>query len=211
MLQKNVDKSNARPFQERDERQMTVLINAAVIQGERDGLCRIRNVSATGLSIETSMPLSVDEPAVVTLHSGFALTCIVRWTRDGRTGMSCEANPLEAVRGAQGVTPEEDPGPALPRFSRAVAAEAAVLGIIHPCRMDSISTRDIILTGVTEGFEPGRFFSVHIRGLGDFPATVRVSEGESIFARFAAPIPFATLDGWLTDEPWKRERSISHR
>ncbi len=211
MLQNDVDKSNARPFQDRGERQMTVLINAAVIQGERDGLCRIRNMSATGLSIETSMPLTVDEPAVVTLHSGFALTCIVRWTKDGRTGMSCDSNPLEVVQGTQGATPEDDQTPALPRFSRAVAAETAVLGIVHPCRMDSISTRDIILTSVTESMEPGRFFSVHIRGLGDFPATVRVREGEGIFARFSAPIPFAVLDAWLTDEPWKRERSISHR
>jgi len=211
MPQKAIALSDVPPLKERSERQMTVLINAAVIQGDRDGLCRIRNVSPTGLAVETSMPLSVGEPAIVTLHSGLTLSCVVRWTKDGRAGMSCEVNPLDIVQNARAASPDDELGPSLPRFSRSIAAQIAVLGFMHPCKMDSISTRDVILTSLPTRFEAGQFMSVGVRGLGEFPATVRVSEGDGIFASFAAPIPFAALDGWLTAEPWQLKRSIAAR
>ncbi len=203
-----IETSAARPFQDRSDRHMTVLINAAVIHGERDGLCRIRNVSPTGLSIETSMPLVVGEPVIVTLHSGLTLPCVVRWTDDHRAGMSCDLNPIDLIQNARNAGSDDPLAPALPRFSRAIAAEIVVLGFVHGCRMDSISTRDVILTSVPTHFEPGKFVSVGIRGLGEFPATVKVSESDGIFARFATPISFAALDAWLTAEPWNREQPL---
>lgn len=186
--------------EDRAPRHVTVLLNAAIQQNGREGLCRIRNVSFQGLAIETSMPLLAGQEAVITLASGRQAHCIVRWSRDGRAGMSCETDltPLLLEDRAERLAPR--PGPALPRFARAAAVSIRVLGRPHGCTLDSISTSDVLLCD-TIPLERHERISVVIQGLGAFPAVVSISHEGDLFARFTPPLPFRQLDEWLAAQP----------
>lgn len=203
MLSNQEESWASREYQERAPRQMTVLITAAIEQDGRDGLCRIRNMSPTGLSIETALPITLEEPATIMLHSGQTLSCIPRWARDGRVGLSCDVDPttelLDHVRGGQ-----TGPVPSLPRFSRTMGIEIVSRGFLHGCTLDSISTKDVIFTGAPATLVPLQNITVSIRFLGSFIATVRVNDDGQVYATFATPVGFAELNPWLIAGRWGR-------
>jgi len=208
MLEKLIRREVIHPpvVQERAERQMTVLINAAIVQQERDGLCRIRNMSQSGLNVETSVPLAIGEPATITLHSGRTLDCVVRWCRDNRVGMSCESDPTDVLQGERAVPAADLVGPALPRFSRQLPVDISVHGVVYRCALDSISTKDVLLTDVPARLPAAQTLTLCIPGLGEIPAAIRASELGAMFARFLTPLPFTALDRWLTASDWARLR-----
>lgn len=192
----------------RAERQRTVLVNAAVTQGGRDGLCRIRNVSEGGLAIETSLPLSPG-PAEIALRSGDVLACIVRWAREGRAGFSCEAG-VDATRlvGRRMAAEYEQPGCGFPRFQRSQELKIAVRGHPYDSLLHSIAPTDVWLASAPE-FPRGEPLTVSIRGLGDVSARVCAAENGEMIALFNAPLPFRDLDPWLarTVPPQGRSQS----
>lgn len=187
---------SADQFPARRDRHVTVLVNAAVSQGGRAGICRIRNISTDGMAIETSLPLVVGEAAVITLSSGREAQCVIRWTRDGRAGMSCTSDltALLLEDRAQRLAPR--PGPALPRFSPAAAVAIRLLGRSYRCCLDSISTSDVLMRG-TPPIEKHARLSVVVHGLGTFAAVASIWEEGDLFARFTPPLPFRQLDEWL--------------
>lgn len=191
----------------RAPRQMTVLINAAIVQGDDDGLCRVRNMSEGGMQIETALPLILDEPAVIVLHSGATFSCMPRWSRDGRTGMSCDFDPRRLLldEGRAGETDVRAPW--LPRFYRSLAVEIVAQGFVHSCLLESISTRDAVLTQLSIALEPGRTLTICIPRLGDFSATVRTNEDGNVCATFETPIGFNAFNHWLVPAPWTPSQS----
>lgn len=179
----------------REERQVTVLINAAVSQGRRDSMCRIRNVSAGGIAIETGLPLVVGDPAAVTLHSGRVLQCIVRWAEDNRAGVSCEDITADVLRAETAIVPVKS-GPAIPRFARTMAMEIAVRGKAYACTMQSISASDILVSG-GPAFEQGLPVTICLRGFYIGSGTMREEIGEHLLIAFASPVAFRVMDPWL--------------
>lgn len=180
---------------DRAARTMTVLMNAAVRQGDRDGLCRIRNISATGLAIETDCALTREEIATVTLPSGRSLSGEVRWVRDGQAGMSC-AQGATAIVQDENAKRHDGKGPSSLRFYRTATVDIFVHGRTHACVLDSISTSDILLTG-TPPLEAGSLVTIRVRGLGEFPSTICISEPPDLFARFTPHLPFRLINQWL--------------
>ncbi len=180
----------------RAPRQMTVLINAAVVQGSRDGLCRIRNMSETGLQIETALPIELERPLDIVLQSGRSLACVPHWTEGGRTGLSCTTNPTEILTGARVAGEADTAEPILPRFERQMEIEIAAHGFVHVCELHSISTKDVILTSVPDALH-GTLITVCVPRLGEFTATIRARDGGDLFARFETPVAFADLNRWL--------------
>lgn len=196
MQDQNQDSMATRPFQQRTTRHMTVLVNAAIGQHGRDGLCRIRNMSVGGLAIETSLSLVTGETAIVTLASGRELPCIVRWTRDGQAGMSCDADPTALLHDDRAARSTPLPGPAPLRFYRIVAARIRLHGRDHRCNLDSISTSDVLMTG-TPPLRAGEGMVICVLGLGEFPATATIAQDGDLFARFTPHISFRLMDEWL--------------
>lgn len=184
----------------RKDRHVTVLVNAAIGQAGRHGLCRIRNVSVEGMAIETSLSLVVGEDAVVTLSSGREAACVVRWVRDGRAGMSCSTDLTVLLLEDRAERMAPRPGPALPRFSPAATVAIRLLGRSHRCRLDSISTSDVLLCAAPP-VERHERLSVVVHGLGTFTAVVHIWEDGNLFARFTPPLPFRQLDEWLAAQP----------
>jgi hypothetical protein len=183
-------------FPARKDRHVTVLVNAAISQRGRVGICRIRNISAEGMAIETSLPLKVGEEATVMLSSGREAECLVRWVRDGRAGMSCSSDltALLIEDRAERLAPR--PGPALPRFSAPAEVAIRMLGRSHRCVLDSISTSDVLLYGAPV-LDLHQRLSVVVHGLGTFAAVASIWDKGNLFARFTPPLPFRQLDEWL--------------
>jgi hypothetical protein len=195
MLDHHSDTPTAQGFQERGDRHLTVLIHAAVRQGPRDGLCRIRNLSEGGIAIETSVALTIGAPAIVTLRSGRDIACDVRWVAGSHVGMTCGEDVVHAVKD---VGPGAPSAPALPRFSRAIPVEIVANGRAHRCLLDSVSTTDALLTGAPS-LDAGRPLTLNIRGLGPIAGAVRISDEDHLFLRFSAPIAFRRMDAWLAN------------
>jgi hypothetical protein len=160
------------------------------------GICRIRNISAEGMAIETSLRLTVGEAASVMLSSGREAECVVRWVRDGRVGMSCSSDLTALLLEDRAERMAPRPGPALPRFSPIAAVAIRLLGRSHRCGLDSISTSDVLLCG-TPLLDLHQRLSVVVHGLGTFTAVASICDGGNLFARFTPPLPFRQMDEWL--------------
>lgn len=194
MAEENIEQAAPQP---REERQMTVLINARIRVGDADGLCRIRNVSPSGLNIETSMRLDPDERATIILPSGRAMDCVVRWARDGRVGLGCHDDPAAIVHEERSAAPDDGGAPSLLRFTRNMPVQLVVHGFVHHCELESIAIRDVRLNAVRTTILPTQVLTVCVPGLGELPAAARSAADGTLFARFNAPIGFALLDPWL--------------
>lgn len=184
---------------QRGTRHVTVLVNAGISQHGRAGLCRIRNVSADGLAVETSMSLSVGAEAVVTLSSGREAPCVVRWVRDGRAGMSCATDLTALLLKERTGRSIPRAGPALPRIASTARTAIHVYGRPQPCQLDSLSTGDVLLRE-TPALDMHQAVLVEIAGLGTFPAVVSIWEDGDLFARFTPPLSFRLLDAWAVEQ-----------
>ena len=93
----DADRPAAR-YVERAPRAMTLLLTGKLIVNGREGLCRVRNMSATGMKIETHMALSKGTEVRVDLRSTGDLCARVVWTREGMAGLAfVEPVDLKAV------------------------------------------------------------------------------------------------------------------
>jgi hypothetical protein len=76
------------PRLERAPRATTLLITAKLIADGAEGLCRVRNMSATGMMIEMYMDLVQGAEVRVDLRCGWDLQARVVWTRTGVAGLA---------------------------------------------------------------------------------------------------------------------------
>lgn len=77
-----------RLFVDREERTVTLLIVAKLRTSAREGLCRIRNVSAGGMLIETRMPLGQGETVTVEIRGQRELSGTIAWADGAKAGIS---------------------------------------------------------------------------------------------------------------------------
>lgn len=78
-----------RIFPERSERTLTLFIIAKLkMEGGSEGLCRVRNVSAGGLMLETRMSLDAGDRVLIEFRGNRLLRGAVVWTGDRRAGVA---------------------------------------------------------------------------------------------------------------------------
>jgi len=83
---------------ERPQRAVTMLMVGKLRAGERQGLCRIRNVSAGGMMIETRLPLEYGEPVAIEARGREKVTGSVVWQRGERLGIQFDHEvPLDTM------------------------------------------------------------------------------------------------------------------
>lgn len=185
-------------FQDRAPRVMTVLTTGKLILGDREALCRLRNLSATGMMIETIAALEVNQELRVGMRSGDELAARVAWTRDGAAGLALRS-PIN-VEAALAVPPP------LSRISRQLAARAPRLAMHFPIEVDARGqSHPAVLLNISQSgarmrlpFRPlqDERLQLCIRGLPLKSGTVRwVSEAE-VGLGFYEALPFATLAEW---------------
>lgn len=187
----------AAPVERRaQERTVSVLLNAGVAQGGRDGLCRVRNLSDSGMMIETHIPLTVGEDVSFQLRTGRAITGSVRWVKDNRAGIALERGGVDAVLSNRMDANPAAGGGAYPRFNRLSPATVISGARRSRCEVVVISLADAHLTGLSGMIGDGPA-TIAIRGLEERLARLLWIDEERVLASFAQPLNFRALEEWL--------------
>lgn len=190
--------SPAPGFRERAPRVMTVLTTGKLILRDREALCRLRNLSATGMMVETSAALKVDQELRVGLRSGDELAARVAWTRDGAAGLAL-LSPIDVEAALAVQAP-------LNRISRQIAARAPRLAMEFPIEVDARGQphRAVLLNISQSGarlrlpFRPLRdeHLLLCIQGLPLKGGAVRWVRESEVGLGFYEALPFTMLADW---------------
>jgi hypothetical protein len=185
-------------FQERAPRVMTVLTTGKLILEDREVLCRLRNLSASGMMVETSAPLEVDQQVRVGLRSGEEFAARVAWSRNGAAGLALFA-PID-VEAALAVQPSRS------RISRQVAARAPRLALEVPIEVDARGQpHSAVLLNISQSGArlrlpfrpmPDERLLLCIQGLPLKSGTVRWVRGSEVGLGVFEALPFAMLADW---------------
>ncbi len=186
-------------YVERAARAMTLLLTGKLVVGGRETLCRVRNMSATGMMIETHMALSKGDEVRVDLRSTSNLSARVVWTREGAAGLAFHV-PVDLKAVLAGETSRSRILRArVPRAPR-LAAECPITVAAGGAPQEA-SLLDISQSGarLRLPFRPAREerLVLTIPGLPVKSGAVRwVRDAEAGLA-FYMPLPFDLLAEWI--------------
>lgn len=174
------------------DRQRTVLVNAAIRHGGREGLCRIQGISTAGLQIRTSVPMTPQMPAQIVLRSGRSVHCLVRWSANGEAGMTHDVGDALSHMLTEGV----GEGRAALRFRMELPVTVVIRKQSCTATLAHLSPGELWLRGLDRA-DKGEPVLVAVPGLGDLVGHVAGDDDDSILVRLNAAIPFRELDPWL--------------
>ena len=178
---------------------MTLLIAGKLILEDREGLCRVRNISATGMMIETRALLQVDQLVRVAMRHGGEIGARVVWTRDCMAGLAFPA-PLdvEAALAPQLAQSRlsRTRAPRAPRVATHSAIEVEARGVLYPAALPDISQSGARLLLPFRPLQDERLV-LSIPGLPLKSGVVRWLRDEEAGVSFFEPLPFDTLAEWV--------------
>jgi hypothetical protein len=124
----------------------TVCFNVKVVRGENAGLFRARNISDTGIKLDTHWRLGFGERVLVKLSDRLAIHGAVSWSEDGRCGIEFD-QPIDcaALLRAGAELKREDRRGAL-RLETMTRATSYGENGIRPVRITDVSPRGMGLT-----------------------------------------------------------------
>lgn len=179
----------------RAPRAMTTLLVARLLRpGCPDTPCRIRNVSTTGMMLETHVELVPDTQVTVELRDGTRLDGRVVWHKEGRAGIAVPAQ-IDLKRLLSGPAPERG-APRAPRFDIDCAVRLSRYGRSAPAMIENLSQTGARVVLDTPA-EPGSDYRISIPGLPPRHCEVRWCDGAEAGLKFIEPIAFADLARWL--------------
>lgn len=186
-------------FKERAPRATTVLMTGKLIRSDGEGLCRIRNISTTGMMIEARAPLVVDQEVRVALRCGDEIGARVAWARDGTAGLAF----LSPVDVAAVLAPEpprsrivRTRAPRAPRFTIECPIEVEIRGELHPATLLDISQGGARLRLPFRPNAEERLI-LSIPGLPLKSGSVRWGGRGAAGLSFYQALPFDVLAGWM--------------
>lgn len=88
MLPSSFERPSSRHVRERAHRTVSLYLLARLCDtGTKDGLCRVRNMSAAGLMLESEQALAPEQVVTVEFRNGTRVTGRVAWTQGNRAGL----------------------------------------------------------------------------------------------------------------------------
>jgi hypothetical protein len=189
---------------ERAPRAMTLLITGKLVVEQFEALCRVRNMSATGMMIETLRPLSQGDEVCVHLRSSCSLRARVVWTRQGAAGLAF-LTPVDLKAVLAGEAPRSRilraRRPRAPRIAAQCAITVVAGGETHEACLLDISQSGARLRLPMQPNREERLI-LSIPGLPmKSGAVCWAREGEAGLALYE-PLPFDLLAEWIE----RRER-----
>ncbi len=181
-------------FGRRETRLMTILLVARLEIAGVDHVCRVRNLSQTGMMIECSTDLSENDRVRIELRNLQAVDARVAWARDGRAGLQLDAPIM--IDAVLGTIP--DTSPLIARTPRIAANCPTVLwhqGTLSSsmlCDLSQSGCRILIATPLPRDSE----VRITIPGLAPRHARMRWSNGESVGFAFLQMLSFAEMSTW---------------
>lgn len=176
----------------------TLLVGKLIAEGMPEQPCRVRNLSATGMLIETQSPLGYGNWIAVELRCGQRLQGTVVWSSTGRAGVQfAEAIEVDQVLAvARGATAAHVVAPRAPRF--AVNLVARLVNDGHPTEVTiqniSQSGARVLLNDLRE-LEP--LVTLTIPGLQPRRCTVRWARDKTAGLAFMDMVPYHELTALL--------------
>ncbi len=195
-------------FGRRETRLMTILLVARLEAAGVDHVCRVRNLSPTGMMIECSAALAEEDRVRVELRNLQAVDARVAWVRDGRAGLQLDTPiVLDAVLGTVPDTSSIMPRLITPRTPRIAANCPAVLwhqGTLSTamlCDLSQSGCRMLVATPLPRDGPMPRDSEVRITIAGIAPrrAHMRWSNGDNMGFAFLDMLSFAELSAWQID------------
>ena len=195
-------------FGRRETRLMTILLVARLDVAGVDHVCRVRNLSQTGMMIECSAALAEEDRVRVELRNLQAVDARVAWVRDGRAGLQLD-RPI-VIDAVLGTVPDASPimpRPITPRTPRIAANCPAVLwhqGTLSAamlCDLSQSGCRMLVAASLPRDSPMPRDSEVRITIAGIAPrhAHLRWSNGESMGFAFLEMLSFAEMSAWQID------------
>ena len=194
---------HAAPVERAERIVTTLLIGKLLCANSPEHLCRVRNISMTGMLIETHRPLGFGTWVAVELRSGEKLQGTVAWCGTGRAGVQF-VTPIDVDRilaeAKQSAAPSARlrsvPQPRAPRFDVQCPASISSNGRYIDVMVENVSQSGAC---VTMGRPPKRDIEVilSIPGLPSRRCTTRWSDEKAAGLLFLEVIPFHKLDAWL--------------
>lgn len=176
----------------------TLLVGKLVSDGSGEQLCRVRNLSATGMLIETQRPLGYGNWVAVELRCGQRLAGSVAWSSTGRAGVQFAA-PIEVdhvLAVARGATAARMVAPRAPRFAANLSARLINEGHPIDVTVENISQSGARVT-LGEHCELDRSVTLSIPGLQPRRCTVRWIQGTTAGLAFMDMVPYQDLAALL--------------
>jgi len=180
----------------RANRHVSVLVLAKVISDGVAQMCKVRDISSTGMRIETREPLSPGQALSVEFRSGRRVEGVIRWVREPHAGIEFNAElAVEILLGHADRTTIAPRG-RLPRFERSAEAVVTRDQLHKPARLHNISMTGACLgeTGLFRVHDP---VIVTIHGLPPRSGEVVWVEDGRIGVRFLQAIDLAAFNAWL--------------
>lgn len=190
---------NAAARAKREARLTTILLIARLSIGNRDDLCRVRNLSSGGMRIETLSPVMIDERASVELKNGAVVHGLIVWSNYPEIGLRFDApvNITELL-----APPVRNDAARLPRSLR--LATACPVIVRRDGHLMSGMLKDISLGGARISLSgtarTGDQVVLGVPGLETRRAAVRWVEAGCVGLSFAETVAFDELSRWLASE-----------
>jgi len=185
-------------FPERPPRTVaTLLIGRLNGTRHHDRLCRIRNLSAGGMLIQSASGFAPGEQVVVELRCGKPLTGTIAWARDDQAGVRFDTQiDVECLLGSLAGSTGGRSGRVAPRFAAPCPVRVTSLGHSAPAEIEDISQSGVRIR-LLSALRLGPTVSIAIPGLGAVQAALRWSRDDVAGLAFLDMIPFAEFDAWL--------------
>lgn len=177
----------------------TLLVGKLVARGTVEHLCRIRNISMTGMMLETHHTLGFGNWVTVELRSGDRLQGSVVWSSEGRAGVEfatlidVDHILAQAKAGPDGFC---GPAPRAPRFDIECAARISCFGRHIDVTLENISQSGARIRMPKPPREDTEII-LSIPGLPSRRCTTRWARDDQAGLIFLEPISYNDLGPWL--------------
>lgn len=177
----------------------TLLVGKLLCRGTVEHLCRVRNISMTGMMLETHHTLSYGSWVAVELRSGDRLQGSVVWSSEGRAGVEFGA-PIDVdhILAQAKATPERfgANAPRAPRFDVECAARISCFGRHIDVALENISQSGARIC-LPKPPKPDTEVILSVPGLPSRRCTTRWASEEKAGLVFLEPISYNDLAPWL--------------
>lgn len=187
-------------FVPREQRHVTILLVARLVGEGGDDLCRIRNISAGGMMVETGAPLRVDQRVRIELRNLQTVEGRVAWAAARRAGLQLDTPVGVELIETRGTRRRGALQPRAPRFSAECPVTVRAGGHVLPAVLLDLSPSGGKLR-LDGSFAPGDLVTLAIPGLPARRAAVRWQHDGQVGVAFLDVIVFVDLDRWLQDRP----------
>jgi len=183
----------------------TLLVGKLLCDRTGERLCRVRNISTTGMAVETDPPLGYGAWVTVELRSGERLQGSVVWSSSGRAGVAF-AEPVDVERILAEAKANQSArvrsivrsahSPRAPRFEVQCPARIISFGQSYDVAVANLSQSGARLR-LPEKMELDTQIVLSLPGLGARRASVRWHRGGAAGIAFVEMIPYSELAAWL--------------